>query len=79
VACPKARRVSHDRRSLKDLTNLVSLPTSNHTLDFVAAPALEPAEVAVDAALMAQYALELKQVRHLLMVSSPQVPSDMLP
>lgn len=36
---------------------------SNPTLDFVAAPALKPAEVEVDPQLMAQYQAELKQVR----------------
>jgi GTP-binding nuclear protein Ran len=37
---------------------------SNAGLDFVAAPALAPAEVQVDPALMDQYARELAQVRH---------------
>ena len=37
---------------------------SNQTLDFVAAPALAPAEVAVDANLMAVYEAELKKVYH---------------
>lgn len=36
---------------------------SNPSLDFVAAPALAPAEVQVDAALMEQYQKELQQVR----------------
>jgi hypothetical protein len=36
--------------------------SSNPTLDFVAAPALAPAEVAVDANLMAVYEAELKRV-----------------
>ena len=36
---------------------------SNPTLEFVAAPALAPAEVQVDAALMEQYQRELAQVR----------------
>jgi hypothetical protein len=35
---------------------------SNPALDFVAAPALAPAEVTVDPALMAQYTQELAQV-----------------
>jgi hypothetical protein len=35
---------------------------SNPGLDFVAAPALAPAEVTVDPALMAQYSQELAQV-----------------
>jgi hypothetical protein len=35
----------------------------NPSLEFVAAPALAPAEVAVDAALMEQYAQELQRVR----------------
>jgi GTP-binding nuclear protein Ran len=35
---------------------------SNPSLEFVAAPALAPAEVEVDPALMAQYNAELKQV-----------------
>lgn len=35
----------------------------NPTLDFVAAPALAPAEVQVDPALMAKYSEELAQVR----------------
>jgi GTP-binding nuclear protein Ran len=42
----------------------VSLSCSNPTLEFVAAPALAPAEVEVDPSLMAQYARELAQVRH---------------
>lgn len=37
----------------------------NPTLEFVAAPALAPAEVALDAKLIEQYELELKQVIHL--------------
>lgn len=37
--------------------------SSNATLEFVAAPALAPAEVAVDANLMAVYEAELKRVR----------------
>ena len=36
--------------------------SSNANLIFTAAPALAPAEVAVDPALMAQYDSELKQV-----------------
>lgn len=43
--------------------NLIS--SSNSTLEFVAAPALAPAEVAVDANLMATYEAELKRVRTL--------------
>ena len=35
----------------------------NPSLDFVAAPALAPAEVSVDAALMDQYKQELERVR----------------
>ena len=35
---------------------------SNPTLEFVAAPALKPAEVEVDQELMARYQEELKQV-----------------
>jgi hypothetical protein len=35
---------------------------SNPTLEFTAAPALEPIQVEVDAALMEQYQNELKQV-----------------
>ena len=35
---------------------------SNTALEFVAAPALLPAEVAVDAELMKQYNMELQQV-----------------
>jgi len=35
---------------------------SNPTLEFTAAPALEPIQVEVDAALMVQYEQELKQV-----------------
>ena len=35
---------------------------SNNSLEFVAAPALAPAEVAVDSALMAQYENDLKAV-----------------
>lgn len=37
---------------------------SNPTLEFVAAPALAPAEVAIDTALMEQYNKELEQVRN---------------
>jgi GTP-binding nuclear protein Ran len=40
------------------------LARSNPTLEFVAAPALAPAEVSVDPALMAQYEAELKNVSH---------------
>ena len=40
--------------------------SSNPTLEFVAAPALAPAEVAVDANLMAVYEAELKRVRVLI-------------
>ena len=36
---------------------------SNPSLDFVAAPALKPAEVEIDPELMAQYQQELKNVR----------------
>jgi hypothetical protein len=36
---------------------------SNPALEFVAAPALAPAEVQVDAALMQQYKEELEKVR----------------
>jgi hypothetical protein len=47
--------------------NLSSLcihpPARNPTLEFVAAPALAPAEVAVDQNLMARYEEELKRVR----------------
>lgn len=39
--------------------------TSNPRLEFVAAPALAPAEVAIDANLMKQYEQELKQVSSL--------------
>jgi hypothetical protein len=38
----------------------------NPNLDFVAAPALAPAEVAVDANLMAAYEAELRLVRSLI-------------
>lgn len=38
----------------------------NPTLDFVAAPALAPAEIALDAGLIEQYERELKQVIQLL-------------
>ena len=37
--------------------------SSNPNLNFVAAPALAPAEVAVDASLMQQYENELQLVR----------------
>ena len=37
-------------------------PARNPSLEFVAAPALAPAEVAVDQNLMAQYEAELKRV-----------------
>lgn len=52
-------------------------PSSNPTLEFVAAPALAPAEVQVDPALMAQYANELAQVRHIR--QSVRSPSLTLP
>jgi GTP-binding nuclear protein Ran len=39
---------------------------SNNALEFVAAPALAPAEVVVDQALMEQYNAELQAVRVLL-------------
>jgi GTP-binding nuclear protein Ran len=42
---------------------MLTVTTRNPTLDFVAAPALAPAEIPVDAALMATYEAELKQVR----------------
>lgn len=38
-------------------------PSRNPTLDFVAAPALAPAEVSVDQNLMAEYEAELRRVR----------------
>ena len=38
-------------------------PTSNNSLEFVAAPALEPAQVAVDQELMKKYEAELAAVR----------------
>jgi GTP-binding nuclear protein Ran len=44
---------------------------SNPTLEFVAAPALAPAEVTVDPALMAQYEAELKNVSRLKTASNP--------
>ena len=52
------------------IASLMNLVPSNNTLEFVAAPALEPAEVAVDAVLMARYAEELKQVRELFILLS---------
>lgn len=39
------------------------MSTSNTNLEFVAAPALKPAEVSIDPELMKQYEAELKQVR----------------
>jgi hypothetical protein len=42
---------------------------SNPTLEFVAAPALAPAEVEVDPTLMIQYENELKQVPHFLSIT----------
>jgi hypothetical protein len=44
---------------------------SNPTLEFVAAPALAPAEVAVDEKLMAEYAAELQRVCLICNPSSP--------
>lgn len=41
----------------------MSILFSNTALDFVAAPALAPAEVQVDPVLIRQYEAELKQVR----------------
>ena len=40
---------------------LTDIPISNQTLEFVAAPALAPAEVPVDEALMKQYEADLAQ------------------
>ena len=40
----------------------LNVSSSNPTLDFVAAPALAPAEVEVDPALMEQYRQEMAQV-----------------
>jgi GTP-binding nuclear protein Ran len=45
---------------------------SNPGLEFVAAPALAPAEVSVDPALMEQYNNELKQV-HIMTIILPQI------
>lgn len=42
----------------------------NPTLEFVAAPALAPAEVALDANLIKQYEEELKKVTHLCIIAS---------
>ena len=42
--------------------------SSNPSLEFVAAPALKPAEVEVDPALMEQYQRELAQVRDIVIV-----------
>lgn len=47
-------------RFLGMLSDFLLYLFSNPTLDFVAAPALAPAEVAVDSALMATYEAELK-------------------
>jgi hypothetical protein len=44
---------------------------SNPGLEFVAAPALAPAEVSVDPALMEQYNNELKQV-HIMTINPPR-------
>lgn len=49
---------------------------SNPSLEFVAAPALAPAEVTVDPALMAQYNEELKQVQSFLPYSFSNVSSN---
>ena len=51
------------RRSSEQRTDLCGLLSSD-SLEFVAAPALAPAEVEVDAALMEQYANELRVVSH---------------
>ena len=48
---------------------------SNPALDFVAAPALAPAEVSVDPALMEQYNRELAQVQYPLLFLA-NLPSD---
>ena len=45
--------------------------SSNPGLEFVAAPALAPAEVSVDPALMEQYNNELKQV-HIMTINLPR-------
>lgn len=42
--------------------NPLLMLSSNPNLNFVAAPALAPAEVAVDESLMEQYQLELQRV-----------------
>ena len=47
---------------LSRLRFLAHFCCSNPTLDFIAAPALAPAEVSVDANLMAVYEAELKRV-----------------
>ena len=47
---------------------------SNPSLEFVAAPALAPAEVSVDPALMAQYEAELK---HAETVPLPEEDDDL--
>jgi hypothetical protein len=62
-AIPLARQeTSGVRVHLALKKGLVHALYSNAGLEFVAAPALAPAEVAVDAALMAQYDQELRQV-----------------
>lgn len=45
------------------VVNSLLMSCSNPTLNFVAAPALAPAEVVVDQNLMKQYAAELEAVR----------------
>jgi len=42
---------------------MINYICSNGSLEFVAAPALAPAEVAVDESLMKQYEAELQRVR----------------
>lgn len=51
---------------------LVVLIQRNATLDFVAAPALAPPEVAVDADLMAKYENDLANVRTVLYSHAPR-------
>ena len=46
------------------LSSSTTYQSRNPALDFIAAPALAPAEVQLDASLMAQYEAELQNVRH---------------
>lgn len=65
MASKETRRVSHIITSGHQPRVLIVISKiRNPTLEFVAAPALAPAEVSVDENLMAQYAAELQRVSH---------------